>query len=263
MTTLAASTHGYWNLQTNSPGGASSLADGKWAKTPASDVTNFSGLTPGQVSRVLEHVGNQPHFSDTTISGTKVIKLTAQDVSYLITTSTPNRLLRMDGSINGTDYSLNVTSLTAKTIASAFTTMHADVQSLLNAVDPEAQIEEQGNGNFGNNCNNDVSCTVSVKVTVNDSGSQTVLVKMTANFSGAKNGKAFGTCTDVVPASTADTSKTVTVTPQCTLNGRTWSGWFDSHTSNFTLWVATQSEPTVNSSSDIATLQNALTQEQG
>jgi hypothetical protein len=254
---------GFWNLQTDIPQGASSLAAGKWSKTPSADVTDFSVLAPGAIANVLEHVGNQPHVVNTTLGGTSVIKLTAQDASYYITTSSPNRLLRIAGTINGTGYSFNVTPLTTQTIASAFTTMQSDVSSLQDAVDPEAQIDEDGNGQFGNNCNNDVACTVSVNVSVTDSGSSTVIVKMTANFSGTKNGTAFGSCNDTVPANTADSSSKVTVTASCTLQGQTWSGWFDSHTSNFTLWVATQSEPVVNSASDVAALQNDLKQEQG
>jgi len=253
---------GFWNLQSNIPQGASSLASGKWAKTPASDVTSFDGFVPRAISRVLENVGNQPHFVDTTLGGTKVIKLTVQDVSYYITTSSPNRLLRMDGTIDGTSYSLNVTPLTSKTIAPAFSVMHSDVQNLQNAIDPEAQTVEDGNGAFGNNCNNDVACTVSVKVSVTDSGSATVLVELTVKFSGTKNGTPFGSCTDTVPANTADSSQAVTVTPSCTLGGSAWSGWFDSHTGNFTVWAATQSLPTVNSASDVAALQNTLNQEQ-
>lgn len=254
---------GFWNLQTNIPQGASSLAAGKWAKTPTPDVTSFGGLLPGVIAGVLEHVGSAPHVVNTTLGGNQVIKLTSQDASYYITTSAPNRLLRIDGSINGTAYSFNITSLTSQTIAPTFSAMHSDVQSLLNAIDPEAQIDEDGNGQFGNNCNNDTSCTVSVNVSVTDSGSPTVLVRMTANFSGTKNGKSFGTCTDMIPANTANSSKKVTVSASCTLTGSTWSGWFDSHTSNFFLWVATQSEPTVNSANDIATLQSDLSNEQG
>lgn len=254
---------GFWNLQNNIPQGASSLAAGKWSKTPSSDVTSFSGLTPGAIAGVLEHVGNQPHFVNTTLGGTNVIKLTAQDTSYFITTSSPNRLLRVDGSINGTSYSFSLTPLTSQSIASAFTTMHSDIGGLQGAIDPEAQIDEDGNGQFGNNCNNDSACTVSVNVSVTDSGSSTVLVKMTANFSGTKNGTPFGTCNDTIPANTANSSTKVTVSASCTLTGHTWSGWFDSHTSNFTLWVATQSEPVVNSASDVAALQNDLNSEQG
>jgi hypothetical protein len=254
---------GFWNLQTNIPSGGSTLASGKWAKTPASDVTSFAALTPGAISRVLEHVGSQPQFADTTLGKTKVVRITAQDVSYYITTSTPNRLLRMDGTINGTGYSFDLTPLTAQSIAPAFSVMHSDVQGLENAVDPEAQIVESGNGQFGNNCNNDVACTVSVKVSVTDSGSATVLVKMTVNFSGTKNGPTFGSCNDTIPADTNNASATVSVTPSCTLGGSTWSGWFDSHTSNFFLWVATQSVPTVNSATDVQALQNTLNQEQG
>jgi hypothetical protein len=254
---------GFWNLQTNIPQGASSLASGKWAKTPSSDVADFTAFTPGVVSRVLEHVGNQPRFVDTTLNGTKAIKLTTAGVSYYITTSAPNRLLRMDGTIDGTAYSLTVTPLTSKSIAPVFSVLHSDVQDLQGALDPEAQIDEQGNGNFGSNCNNNAACTVSVKVSVTDAGSTTVLVKMTANFSGAKNGPTFGSCNNTVTANTANSSTTVTVQPSCTLGGSTWSGWFNSHTSNFFLWVATQSEPTVNTASDIAALQTTLNQEQG
>jgi hypothetical protein len=262
-TTYLNAPAGYWNLQTNIPGGASTVAAGKWAKTPSDDVTSFATLTPGGIANVLEHVGSKPSYVNTTLGHTSVIKLTDNEVTYFITTSSPNRLMQMDGSIEGDNYVLQPTALTAKTIAPAFSTMHSDVQDLLGAVDPEAEISQVGNGTLGSNCNNDSECTVTTKATVSDSGSQTVLIQLTAKFSGTKGGTPFGTCSDTVAANTAFSSTAVSVTLACTLGGATWQGWFDSHTGQFELWVETLPLPTVNSASDIASLQSALNQQQG
>ena len=80
---------------------------------------------------------------------------------------------------------------------------------------------------------------------------------MTVAFSGTKNGAAFAHCTDTVVVTTGGT-----VTPACGLHGPVWSGWVSSHTSNFFTWADAHFETTVNSASDIVTLQNELNQQQ-
>jgi hypothetical protein len=77
---------------------AAQQAGGNWAKAlGGAIIMTFDSLTPGQVAHVLEHVGNNPRVVDTTPGGTKVIKLTAHGTSYYITTSIPNRLVRIVG----------------------------------------------------------------------------------------------------------------------------------------------------------------------
>jgi hypothetical protein len=255
---------GFWNLVPNIGQAAASQAGGNWAKVPASDVTSFAPLTPAQIGRVLEHVGNQPRVVDTTLGATKVIKLTARGVNYFITTATPNRLLRIDGTLGGVSYSFNTTALTGRTIGSAYTAMHADIKALQGAQDPAANLNSGQNITFANDCStSDTSCTVSINVTISDPGSATVLVTMNAAFSGTKGGKAFGTCNNTVPANTGNSSNAVTVTPQCQLSGPAWKGWVDSQTGTFSTWVETTFGATVNSASDVTALQNTLTQQQG
>jgi hypothetical protein len=255
---------GFWNLLPNIDQAAASQAGGNWAKVPVSDVTNFSLLTPARIARVLQHVGNQPHVVNSTLGNTKVIKLTAGDVVYYITTATPNRLLRIDGTLDGVSYSFDTTALTAGTIGSVYTAMHADVKALQGAQDPAANLSSGQNITFANDCStSDTSCTVSIKVTVTDPASATVLVTMNAAFSGTKGGKAFGTCSDTIPANTNNSSSAVTVTPQCQLSGPAWKGWVDSQTGSFSTWVETTFGATVNSASDVAALQSTLTQQQG
>jgi hypothetical protein len=237
---------------------AARQAGGNWARAHgAAVIMTFDSLTPGQIARVLEHVGNNPRVVDTTLGGTKVIKLSAGGVSYYITTSTPNRLVRIVNGSSTTPYSFNVTPLTAATIGPVFTTLHRDVQGLQGAVDPEAIVHPLQKIHFHSDCNGVSSCTVSVKVSVNDPATPKMLLKMTVGFSGTKNGAAFGRCTKTVPVTAGGT-----VTPACGLHGPVWSGWISSHTGNFFTWADAHFEPTVNSARDIVTLQNQLNQEQ-
>lgn len=255
---------GFWNLQQNIDQAAASQAGGAWAKAPSDDVTNFAAFTPAQIAHVLEHVGNQPRVTDTTLSGQKVIKLTAGGASYYITTATPNRLLRIDGSIGQTAYSFTVTPLTTATIAPVYTTMGGYVKALQGAQDPEANLTAGTNINFANDCSTSTtSCTVSINVSVTDPGSATVLITMNAAFSKVKNGTAFGSCNATVPANTNNSSTAVTVTPQCALSGPAWTGWVDSQSGEFSTWVATTFGAEVNSATDVASLQNTLNQQQG
>jgi hypothetical protein len=237
---------------------AARQAGGRWAKALGGAVImTFDSLTPGQIAHALEHVGNSPPAVDTTLGGTKVIKLTAHGVSYYITTSTPNRLVRIVNGSSTTPYSFNVTPLTAATIGPVFTILHGDVQGLQGAVDPQAIVHPLQKIRFHSDCNGVSSCTITTRVSVNDPDTPKMLLKMTVDFSGTKNGAAFGTCTKTVRVTTGGT-----VTPTCGLHGPVWSGWISSHTGNFFTWADAHFEPTVNSASDIVALQNELNQEQ-
>ncbi len=233
-------------------------AGGNWAKALGSAVImTFGSLTPGQVARVLEHVGNKPRVADTALGGTKVIKLTDRGSVYYITAGTPNRLLRIDGRSGTRPYSFDVTPLTAATIGPVFTILHSDVQALQGAVDPEAIVTPLQKIQFRSDCNGTVSCTVSGKVSVSDPGTPTILLKMTVDFSGTKDGAAFASCSDTVSVAQGGTA-----TPSCGLGGSVWSGWVSSHTSNFFTWADAHFEATMNSASDIASLQSELNQQQ-
>jgi hypothetical protein len=264
VTYLKAPT-GFWGLAPGVQSAAAQQAGGAWAKAPASDVTSFASFTPAQIARVLEHVGPNPHVVDTTLGQTKVINLTTGGASYYITTSTPNRLLR----IEGPSYSFNITPLTATTIAPVYTVMQGYVQALLNAQDPEANLNP-GTPSLANDCStSDTSCTVSQQLTVIDTGSATVLLTMTADFSGTKDGTAFGSCNATEPANTNNSSTGVSVTLTCALTGQAWTGWVDSQvlatintTGTFTTWVQTTVDVEVNTASDVTALQNVLNQQQ-
>ncbi len=219
-------------------------AGGNWAKAPPDAVKmSFDTLTPAQVSRVLEHVGKNPRFVRTTLDGTNVIKLSARGATYYISTTSPFRLL---------------TALDAATIGPVFTLLHADMQGLQGAVDPEAIVLPLVKIRFGPDCSAASSCTVSSKVTVAAAaGSATVLVKMTVDFSGTKNGTPFATCTQTTVATSL-----ASVSQSCGVGGSVWSGWFNSHTGNFTTWADAHFETMVNSASNIAALQTELSHEQ-
>jgi hypothetical protein len=237
---------------------AAQQAGGNWAKAlGGAIIMTFDSLTPGQVAHVLEHVGDNPRVVNTTLGGTKVIKLIAHGTSYYITTSTPNRLVRIVGRSGPTPYSFNVTSLTAATISPVFTILHGDVQGLQGAVDPEAIVDPLQKIRFHSDCNGVSSCTVSSKVSVTDPATPKMWLKMTVDFSGTKNGAAFASCSDTVPVATGGT-----VAPACGLHGSVWTGWVNSHTSNFFTWADPHFETTVNSASDIVTLQSELNQQQ-
>ncbi len=233
-------------------------AGGNWAKALGNGVImTFDSLTPGQIARVLEHVGNNPRAVNTTLGGAKVIRLADHGTVYYITTAAPNRLLRIDGRSGATPYSFEVTPLTAATIGPVFTILHSDVQALQGAVDPEAIVTPLQKIHFHSDCNGTVSCTVSGKVSVDDPDTPTILLKMTVDFSGTRNGAAFASCSDTVSVAQGGTA-----TPSCGLGGSVWSGWVSSHTSNFFTWADAHFEATMNSASDIASLQSELNQQQ-
>jgi len=233
-------------------------AGGNWAKAPASAVDmSFGSLTPGQVSHVLEHVGQHPQVVDTTLDGTKVIKLSAGGTTYYVASSSPYRLMRIDGVSGGKPYSFDVTALNSSTVGPIFTVLHADAQAVGSAVDPNAIILPVQKITFGSNCNAASSCTVSSKVTVTDPSSPKLLVKMTVDFSATKDGSAFATCDETTPATTLGT-----VAQSCGVGGTTWSHWFNSHKGNFNTWADAHFEAFVNSASDVSALQSELNQEQ-
>jgi len=247
----------FWSAEGDGTGAPQ--ADGRWAKAPADRVfVSFASFTPGQISRVLEHVGQHPRVADTTFGGSKVIKLTDNGTTYYITTSVPNRLIHMDGTSGAARYSFDVTPLTAATISPVFTILHGDVQAMRGAAEPDATVLPEQKIQFHSNCNGNTSCTVSIKVTVT-AHSPSVLLTMTVGFSGTKGGHPFATCTDTV---TANTTATATVTPSCGLGSPAWSRWVNSHTSDFNTWADPTFTVTVNTASDVAAMQSELNREQ-
>jgi hypothetical protein len=233
-------------------------AGGKWAKAPADAVNmSFDSFTPAQVSRVLEHVGKNPRVTRITLGGTQVIRLVVGTTTYYVATASPYRLIRIDGVSNTKRYSFDVTELGAAAIGPVFAALHADAQALQGAVDPEAIVLPLEKIKFGDNCSAAVSCTVSSKVSVTSANAPRVIVTMTVDFSAVENGKPFATCTDRTP-----TTSFATVSQSCGVGGSVWSGWFNSHTGNFTTWAHARFAVTVNSASDIAALQSDLNQEQ-
>jgi hypothetical protein len=233
-------------------------AGGKWAKAPADAVNmSFDSFTPAQVSRVLEHVGKNPRVTRITLGGTQVIRLVVGTTTYYVATASPYRLIRIDGVSNTKRYSFDVTELGAAAIGPVFAALHADAQALQGAVDPEAIVLPLEKIKFGDNCSAAVSCTVSSKVSVTSANAPRVIVTMTVDFSAVENGKPFATCKDRTP-----TTSLATVSQSCGVGGSVWSGWFNSHTGNFTTWAHARFAVTVNSASDIAALQSDLNQEQ-
>jgi hypothetical protein len=233
----------------------------RWAKAPAVDVNvNFGALTPGWISRALEHVGPRPAV--TTVGGGRMIELASNGVDYYITTATPNRLTRVTGGSGVTAYSFAVTPLRAAAMGPVFAALHADVSQLLDAADPEAVLDPISDVHFGANCAGPTSCTVSTTVTVTDPATLATLLKMIVYFSAAKNGKPFATCTDEAWAATGGADNGVSVTLSCGLGGSAWSGWVDSHSADFTTWADAGYETLVNSASDVAQLQGGLDQQQ-
>jgi hypothetical protein len=250
----------FWVDEDVDPGTAGTVA-GHWAKAPADDVNvDFGALTPGRISRVLEHVG--PHPTVTTVDGGKMIKLARNGADYYITTAAPNRLTRVAGGSSVTSYSFAVTPLRAAAMGAAFATLHADVSQLLDAGDPEAVLGPYSNVHFGANCTGATSCTARTTVTVTDPATPTTLVKMIMYFSATKTGNSFATCTDENWAATGGADNGVSVTLSCGLGGATWSRWVDSHSASFVTWAHPGYETFVNSASDVAQLQNGLDQQQ-
>jgi hypothetical protein len=237
---------------------SSTQAGGNWAKAPPDAVNmSFDSLTPAQVSRVLEHVGKNPRVTRITLGGTPVIRLVAGTTTYYIATDSPYRLIRIDGVSNTRPYSFTVTEFSAATIGAVFSALHADAQALQGAVDPEAMVLPLEKIKFGPDCSAAVSCHVSSRVSVTTANAPKVIVTMTVDFSAVENGKPFARCVDRTP-----TASLGTVPQSCGVGGSVWSGWFNSHTGNFTTWAHAHFEVTVNSASDIAGLQTELDQEQ-
>jgi hypothetical protein len=247
----------FWIAQSVDPVIAQQAAAG-WAKAPASSVLNFGSLTPGQLARTLEHVGTNPSVVDTTLGSTKVIRLTDNFVSYYITTSAPNRLLRVAGESGSTSYSFDVAPLNATAVGPVFAVLHSDVRGLRGAVDPAAVVGLLQKIHFHSDCNGPTSCTVSNRVSVTDPDSPTIMLKMTVDFSASNGGTTFARCSDTVPVAAG-----ATATPTCHVGGSVWANWVNSHSSNFFTWAVAHFEATVNTTTDVAALQNELNQQQG
>lgn len=214
-------------------------------------------------------MGNHPDVGYTTLGHTKVIKLEADASFYYVTTSAPNRLLRIDsdGDVGPSTHSFDIMPLTAATIGPVFTLFHSDVQALQDAQDPTAYFTNGSQVNTASNCSgSNTSCTASVNVTVTDPDSGAVLVTMTVDFSGTENGTPFGSCYGTAPASTDNSTTGVAVVPTCTLSGQAWTGWIDSQAASSTgvvnYWVSATLGVQVNSASDVAAMQNAVDQQQ-
>jgi hypothetical protein len=247
----------FWVTQSVDPATARQAAAG-WAKAPSATVMDFGSLTPGQLARTLEHVGTSPSVVNTTLGATKVIKLTDNFVSYFITASSPNRLVRVEGDAGSTSFAFDVSPLNGTTVGPVFTVLHGDVRRLRGAVDPAAVVNLLQKVHFHANCGGPTLCTVSNRVSVTDPDSPTILLKMTVDFSASSSGPTFAKCTD-----TTSVAAGATVTPTCRLGGAVWSHWVDSHNSNFFTWAVAHFEATVNSAKDVAAMQTELNQQQG
>ena len=247
----------FWLSQSVPPATARQAAAG-WAKAPATSVLNLGSLTPARLARTLERVGDNPSVATTTLGSTKVIKLTDNFVSYFITTSAPNRLVRVEGEAGTTSFAFDVTPLNASAVGPAFTVLHGDVRRLRGAVDPAAVVSLRQKVHFHANCGGPTLCTVSNRVSVTDPDSPTILLKMTVDFSASNNGPTFATCTDTVSVAAG-----ATVTPTCHLGGAVWAHWVNSHSSNFFTWAVAHFEATVNSAKDVAVIQGELNRQQG
>ena len=238
-------------------------AGGHWAKAPAASASiSFDSLTPVQIARALKHVGPNPQSVKQTFHGKKIIVLAAGGVSYYITASSPHRLIHVTGGSGVGTYSFDVKPLTAATVKPVFATLHTDVQALVGAADPAAVVDG-GTPKFLD-CSGATRCTVSSTVTVTDpttSGdfsTPPVLVKMTVGFAPNQNGKPFANCSTTVAVPSA-----AAVKPACGVTGGAWTTWFNSHSGHFNVWADAAYRVTVNSPSSVATLQTALSQEQG
>lgn len=257
---LKAPASTFWVDEDVASGTAGAVAR-HWAKAPANDVNvNFGALTPGWISRTLEHAGPRP--SVTTVDGGRMIKLADGGADYYITTATPNRLTRVAGGSGPTSYSFTVTPLRAAAMGPVFAALHADVGQLLDVADPEAVLDPVSNVRFGANCAGaTTSCTASTTVTVTDPATPATLLKMIVYFSAAKTAKPFATCTDQRWAATGGADDGVSVTLSCTLGGSAWLAWVDSHSAGFYTWADAGYDTSVNSASDIAQLQDDLDQQ--
>jgi hypothetical protein len=238
-------------------------AGGHWAKAPAAAAgLSFDSLTPVRIAAVLKHVGPNPVSAKQTFHGKKIIVLTDGGVSYYITASNPHRLIHVTGGSGVDTYSLDLKPLTAATVKPVFTSLHGDVQALVGAADPAAVVDG-GTPKFLD-CSGATRCTVTSTVTVTDPtttgnfSTPPVLVKMTVGFAPNQNGKPFANCstTVVVPSAAA-------VKPGCGVTGGAWTTWFNSHSGHFNVWADAAYRVTVNSASSVATLQTAVSQEQG
>jgi hypothetical protein len=238
-------------------------AGGHWAKAPADAVgLSMGSLTPAQVAQVLKHVGPSPQSVKSTLHGTKIIVLTSGGVSYFITADAPHRLLHVTGGTGVGAYSLDVKPLTAATVKPVFSSVHSDVGALVGAADPSAVVDG-GTPKFGD-CDTATRCVVNTSVTVSDPTDEgnfstpPVLLKMTVQFAPSENGKPFTNCTTSLTVPSAGAVK-----PTCGVTGGAWTTWFNGHTGHFNVWADADYRVTVNSAASVATLQSAVSQEQG
>ena len=238
-------------------------AGGHWAKAPADAVSlAFDSLTPAQVARVLEHVGPKATSAAQTYHGTKVTVLTTGGVQYYLTSAEPNRLIHVAGGSGVNAYAFDVKPLSAAAVKPVFTTLHSDIQNLAGAADPAAEVDG-GTPKFLD-CSTATRCTVDATATVSDPTAPAdftappLLLKMTVEFAPTQNAKPFTSCSTTIAVPSAAALK-----PGCGVTGGEWTSWFNSHTGHFSVWADASYEVTVNSAASVATLQTAVSHEQG
>jgi hypothetical protein len=258
--TYIKSDSGFWASEGVTSASATK-ANGKWTKAPADAVhLKLADLSPTALGAALKRAGNEPAAAEptavkTSIDGTPTVKMSVGTTTYYLSTSSPHRLVRIEGDAGSDAYSLDVTTLKSDGMGPLFTRLRAGVQGLAGAYDPAVTMVPIGKIQFVG-CT-ESGCTVRGTAMASAAGvvGTTIHVTMNAKFWG--DGPTVSTCTG-----TGTTTPSHETTITCRTSGGAWASWYKSHNGRFTIHASSTFEATVNSASDISALLSRLNQEQ-
>jgi hypothetical protein len=232
-------------------------ADGAWTQAPYNAVhLGLVNLSPDHLGQNLVEAPRDLRAQKTTLNGTKAIRLSAAGLTYLLSTSEPPRVLRVQGSVVDGAFSFDVTQMPSSAMDIFFSTLKKDVGGLKDAYNPNVIfLPTAGRARFSG-CRLS-GCTVKGKIEPDaNGGSGAIHVITTVDFTGA-TGPVISRCSD----STTATSKILTRF-SCRTGGARWQSWFRSHRGRFTVRAHPRFKATVNSGKDISHLLTQLAQEQ-
>lgn len=256
----------FWRAQANRASAQSvdvtdtDLSDlgGTWVRAPGwADHLDPATLSPARIGQDLLDAQNTPKPAATVLDGTPAIKINTGQTNYYLSRHAPHRLLRIEGQTDNGPFAFDVKPLDRPAMTPVFTALRADIPHLENAHAPAAGIvRPQGGGLKITTCDT-TGCKAKATVfaDASDNSFKSLRIAMTARLIG--DGRTLATCT---AHTTAAAGQNTTLT--CLLGGATWSSWYRSRTSKWTVNGNATYTVTVNSAADIHTLLNDLTREE-
>jgi hypothetical protein len=194
-------------------------ADGRWAKAPDGYADLAVGnLSPDRLGRNLLDPVTSP--VNTSLNGVRAIRLTADGLTYFVSTSEPHRVLRVQGRTVRGAFSFDLAPLPMAAMNTFLTALRTDVRHLKDAYNPDVIFELTGGRPYLSGCD-ESGCTVSGKVQPDAwGGSGAIHVVTTVKFMGTTGGVA-SRCSD-----SAMTTSKLLVRFSCRTGGGAWRWWW-------------------------------------